>query len=326
MKIPQKGFSTLILILIVIILIGIGCGILSRNKNTVNMQVDNSNAVSPALESSRDSMIGIWSSGGSDAGTVRLKLDASGIFSLVEVISYGFSDIADPIPKPKTIAYSGTWNVEKKDNKTYLSLKSNTDFYFFPVTNEQIESDNKWGEEFTGKRTRLLKVGQNLKSDPVFSFRFDGFLLGKNEGVDTQPKEAIKSCPIDGEMAAIKTTLYTFSFLKSINSKDGKPYTKVTINAQNQCDDGRIATEVYKYDLGTYKGTCTELMPSDKDIAGKYPEENVVARVQCLFEGKGSFIEIYEREDFIAHIADIKVPAFKGKLRHLKMVNATDNN
>jgi hypothetical protein len=50
-----------------------------------------------------------------------------------------------------------------------------------------------------------------------------------------------------------------------------------------------------------------------------------------LYNGSGSYIEIYEREDFVAHIADIKEangksPASKSNLRDLQMVSVADGN
>lgn len=330
MKTSQKGFVTLISIVIVILLIGIFWYILSRNTSTANIQVHSPVASSSNTMMPRDAMIGVWNSGGTDAGSVHLKLDSSGTFNLIEVISYTFSDFPPPVPEDKTLTYSGTWTIEEKENKTYLSLKSNTDFEFVPITNEEIESSKKWGEEFVGKRTVLLKVGPNVKNDPTFSLRFDGFLLEKENNVKILPQGEVKVCPLDGEMESIESTQYVFSF-ENIKNKNGKPHTRVIVKAQSRCVDGRLATTVYQYDLGTYQGTCTELSPVDKDVVGEYPEENVKARVQCLSEGMGSFIDIYEREDFIAHIADIKVakgkdPAFKGNLRNLNMVGVTDKN
>lgn len=151
-----------------------------------------------------------------------------------------------------------------------------------------------------------------------------GFCFYKNH----DSKKIATKCPVT-DIAPEMGFTYAFSLEKLQDTNTNFPHTRVVLKVRDICNSGDVASNEYRYDLGTYTGSCIELTKIDKDITGSYPEENVKARVQCMYKGVGKYMEIYQREDFIAHIADIKesvgdTKAFKGPLKDLPMLKEVE--
>ena len=81
----------------------------------------------------------------------------------------------------------------------------------------------------------------------------------------------------------VKQVSYSWDFAQSALDSNGVPHTTITMTYMSKV-----------YPVGTYIGTCHELLASEVGILNDKPDMNEVARVQCWFAGSGDEIGVFK--------------------------------